>query len=110
MQGVEGQIFSPMARTYGYALIGALLATFTISPVLASYLLPDHVEEGETIVVRVLRRIYTPVLHWSLSHRKTMVAVAAGCLILCMGFGMRCALCSDAPIAFFDSDQSNSPS
>ena len=49
-----------MARTYGYALIGALLATFTISPVLASYFLPDHVEEAETIVVRVLRRIYTP--------------------------------------------------
>ena len=81
MQGVEGQIFSPMARTYGYALIGALLATFTISPVLASYLLPDQVEEAETIVVRVLRRIYTPVLHWSLSHRKIMVAVAAGCLL-----------------------------
>ena len=82
MQGVEGQIFSPMARTYGYALIGALLATFTISPVLASYLLPDQVEEAETIVVRVLRRIYTPVLHWSLSHRKIMVAVAAGCLLV----------------------------
>src|SRR5262249_42949848 len=39
MQGVEGQIFNPMARTYGYALIGALIATFTITPVLASYLL-----------------------------------------------------------------------
>src|SRR5208337_102077 len=38
MQGVEGQIFSPMARTYAYALIGALLATFTITPVLASFL------------------------------------------------------------------------
>ena len=41
MQGVEGQIFNPMARTYGYALLGALLATFTITPVLSSYLLPD---------------------------------------------------------------------
>src|SRR5208282_5714537 len=81
MQGVEGQIFSPMARTYGYALIGALLATFTITPVLGSYLLPDHVEEAETIVVRVLRRIYTPVLHWSLSHRKIMVAIAVGFLL-----------------------------
>ena len=30
MQGVEGQIFNPMARTYGYALLGALLATFTV--------------------------------------------------------------------------------
>src|SRR6516164_8925587 len=34
MQGVEGQIFGPMARTYGYALAGALIATFTITPVL----------------------------------------------------------------------------
>jgi heavy metal efflux system protein len=77
MQGVEGQIFSPMARTYGYALIGALIATFTITPVLASYMIPEHVSEIETVVVRVLRKVYTPVLHWSLAHRKTMFAVAA---------------------------------
>jgi hypothetical protein len=32
MQGVEGQIFNPMARTYAYALIGALIATFTVTP------------------------------------------------------------------------------
>jgi len=80
MQGVEGQIFNPMARTYGYALIGALMATFTVTPVLASYLLPEHVEEAETAFVRALREIYTPVLRWSLSHRKIMVAIAAGCL------------------------------
>jgi cobalt-zinc-cadmium resistance protein CzcA len=80
MQGVEGQIFSPMARTYGLALIGALLSTFTVTPVLASFLLPEHVEETETIVVRVLRRIYVPVLHWSLDHRKTMLATALGFL------------------------------
>jgi cobalt-zinc-cadmium resistance protein CzcA len=43
MQGVEGQIFSPMARTYGLALLGALLSTFTITPVLASFLLPEQV-------------------------------------------------------------------
>ena len=58
MQGVEGQIFSPMARTYGYALIGALLATFTITPVLASFLLPEHVAETETLVVRTIRAAY----------------------------------------------------
>ena len=73
MQGVEGQIFNPMARTYGYALAGALLATFTITPVLASYMIPESVSEVETFVVRVLRRVYTPVLHWSLAHRWTMV-------------------------------------
>jgi len=46
MQGVEGQIFGPMARTYGYALAGALLATFTVTPVIASLLLPEHVKEA----------------------------------------------------------------
>ena len=57
MQGVEGQIFNPMARTYGYALLGALLATFTVTPVLASYLLPDHIAETDTLLVRALRGV-----------------------------------------------------
>jgi heavy metal efflux system protein len=82
MQGVEGQIFNPMARTYGYALFGALIATFTITPVLASILLPEHVAEAETIVVRRLRAIYTPALRWSLDHRKTMVGGALAFLAL----------------------------
>ena len=69
MQGVEGQIFAPMARTYAYALVGALIATFTVTPCLASLLLPEHVSEIETILVRALRAIYTPVLRWSLKHR-----------------------------------------
>ncbi len=75
MQGVEGQIFNPMARTYGYALAGALIGTFTVTPVLASLLLPQHVRETETIVVRALRTIYQPVLHWALSRRANTVAI-----------------------------------
>ena len=62
MQGVEGQIFGPMARTYAYALLGAVIATFTVTPVLASILLPAHVEEVETFVVRHIRRLYQAVL------------------------------------------------
>ena len=80
MQGVEGQIFGPMARTYGYALAGALIATFTITPVLTSYLLPKHVAEEETLVVRLLSRIYDPALAWSLDHRRLVVVF--GLLIL----------------------------
>ena len=52
MQGVEGQIFGPMARTYAYALIGAVIATFTVTPVLSSVLLPEKVQEIETFLVR----------------------------------------------------------
>jgi heavy metal efflux system protein len=82
MQGVEGQIFNPMARTYGFALAGALLATFTITPVLASMLLPRHIHEVETIVVRALRATYSPALHWALTHRKTCVGASIAFLAL----------------------------
>jgi cobalt-zinc-cadmium resistance protein CzcA len=82
MQGVEGQIFGPMARTYAYALVGALIATFTVTPCLASLLLPEHVSEVETVVVRSLRRIYTPVLRWSLDNRP--VAIAIGLVFLAL--------------------------
>ena len=74
MQGVEGQIFGPMARTYGYALAGALIATFTVTPVLASFLLPERVKEVETVVVRALRAIYSPVLRFALANRRVTVA------------------------------------
>ena len=70
MQGVEGQIFGPMARTYGYALAGALIATFTITPVIASYLLPRRVKEHETKIVEAIRRFYTPKLTWVMQHTK----------------------------------------
>ncbi len=80
MQGVEGQIFSPMARTYGYALAGALMATFTVTPVLTSYLLPKNVSEHETLIVRLLSAIYNPVLRWSLDHRRLVVVF--GLLVL----------------------------
>ena len=75
MQGVEGQIFGPMARTYGYALAGALLATFTITPVIASIVLPARVKEAETFIVRLLHRAYDPALRFSLSHRFLVVGI-----------------------------------
>ena len=73
MEGVEGQIFNPMARTYGLALAGALLSTFIVTPVLTSYLLPERVAEAETLMVRTLRSVYAPVLHWALNHRIIML-------------------------------------
>jgi cobalt-zinc-cadmium resistance protein CzcA len=69
MQGIEGQIFGPMARTYAYALAGALIATFTVTPVLASIFLPERLKEKETIVVRALHQIYKPILRFALNRR-----------------------------------------
>ncbi|MGA2563843.1 MAG: CusA/CzcA family heavy metal efflux RND transporter [Steroidobacteraceae bacterium] len=85
MQGVEGQIFGPMARTYGFALVGAVIATFTVTPVLASLLLPEHVKEVETVMVRALRRVYTPALYWALEQRRIVIGIGA-LFILVTGF------------------------
>ncbi len=80
MQGVEGQIFAPMAKTYGSALLGALIATFTVSPVLSSVLLKDTAQERETLAVRSIRRAYTRALHWGM--RAKVVTAAAAVLLL----------------------------
>ncbi|CAA2143065.1 efflux RND transporter permease subunit [Hyphomicrobium sp. ghe19] len=77
MEGVEGRIFGPMARTYAYALFGALIATFTVTPCLCSLILPDSLHEAETFVVRMLRRVYSRLLGLTLAHRKTTVALGA---------------------------------
>jgi len=82
MQGVEGQIFGPMARTYGYALAGALIATFTVTPVLSSFLLPAQVKETETFIVRGLHRIYRPVLEFALVRRKLVVGLGLAFLLV----------------------------
>jgi cobalt-zinc-cadmium resistance protein CzcA len=89
MQGVEGQIFGPMARTYAYALVGALIATFTVTPCLASLIVPEQIEEVETIVVRRLRAVYTPVLRWSLNQRKFTVAIGLIFLVVSGFIGSR---------------------
>src|SRR5262249_39707614 len=69
MQGVEGQIFAPMAKTYGYALLGALIATFTVSPVLSAFLLPEKLVEKETLLVRHLKSAYVFLLRRAVKHR-----------------------------------------
>ena len=83
MQGVEGQIFGPMSRTYAYALLGAVIATFTVTPVLSSLILPDRVAEIETFVVRLIRRIYTRLLHLAVGNAKVAALVGLVFLVLC---------------------------
>ncbi len=83
MQGVEGQIFSPMARTYAYALIGAIIATFTITPVLCSVLLRSRVDEVETFLVRGIRRVYEWILPRTVRHARPAAMLAVLFLMLC---------------------------
>jgi cobalt-zinc-cadmium resistance protein CzcA len=89
MQGVEGQIFGPMARTYAYALLGAVIATFTVTPVMSSLLLPDKVAEVETFLVRKIRALYQPVLVLAVRNARLAAMIAVAFLLVCGGLGMR---------------------
>jgi cobalt-zinc-cadmium resistance protein CzcA len=82
LSGVEGHIFGPMAQTYAYALAGGLIATFTVTPALSALILPEHVKETETFVVRVLHRMYTPMLNFSIRYKAATVAGAVVLLVL----------------------------
>jgi len=82
LSGVEGNIFGPMARTYAYALVGGLLATFTVTPALSAIILPAHVREVETRVVRWLHARYVPLLKWSVAHTKYVITTAGVLLLL----------------------------
>jgi cobalt-zinc-cadmium resistance protein CzcA len=80
MTGIEGHIFGPMARTYAYAITGGLLATFTVSPALASLFLDETANERETIVVRLIRRVYRPVLEFALDNR--ILTIGGGLMLI----------------------------
>jgi cobalt-zinc-cadmium resistance protein CzcA len=88
LSGVEGHIFSPMAKTYAYAIAGGLIATFTIAPALSALLLPERVSETETIIVRGLRRVYEPLLEFAVANRM-MTLAGAGLLALLAVAGVR---------------------
>ena len=89
MQGVEGQIFGPMARTYAYALAGAVIATFTVTPVMSSVLLPARVSEVETFVVRRIRRVYQFILPLAVRRFRIAATIAIAFLVFCGVLGAR---------------------
>ena len=82
LSGVEGHIFAPMAKTYAYALAGGLLATFTVTPAISAMLLPEHVTETETWIVRALHRVYAPALRLAVDNRVLTIAGAIAVLLV----------------------------
>ncbi len=76
MGGIEGRIFGPMAKTYAYAILGSLVAAFTIVPALSSVLLREDSEERDTLLVRVLRRAYAWLYAAAMRGREMALVVA----------------------------------
>jgi cobalt-zinc-cadmium resistance protein CzcA len=76
LQRHEGRIFAPMAWTITSALIGSLLLSLTLVPLLCYLVLRTRLREGENIVVRACRRVYEPILRSALRAPWRVVATA----------------------------------
>ncbi|OAD90289.1 multidrug transporter AcrB [Aequorivita soesokkakensis] len=79
LSGVEGKMFKPMALTFSFALIGAMVLCFTYVPVAASLFLKPTVTSEKNISVRImtfLSRFYEPTIRWALGAKKLVLGVA----------------------------------
>jgi cobalt-zinc-cadmium resistance protein CzcA len=80
LQGLEGKLFVPVALTIVFALSASLLLSLTAVPVLASFLIRT-VSHREPWLIRLLHRVYQPVLAWSLRHEAVVISAAVGLLV-----------------------------
>ena len=76
LSGPSGKLFHPMAETMSFALIGALILTLTLVPVLASYWFKKGVREKPNRPYEWMKAKYAGQLDWALDHPKTTLAIA----------------------------------
>jgi len=79
--GIEGKMFKPMAATFCFAVIGALVLSFTTVPALAGLLFTASVKDKEPFLMRWFHRAYEPTLHFVLHHRWKVAATGLGSFI-----------------------------
>jgi heavy metal efflux system protein len=84
LTGIEGKMFKPMALTVIYALLGALILSLTLMPVLCSYVLRARISEKDNFAIRFLKRVYEPVLRLALRFRAVFVAGAVALFVLAL--------------------------
>ncbi len=82
LQGLEGKMFAPMAFTIAIALLGSLLLSLTLSPVLCSLFLDPRGGEKDTWIMRGAKRIYRPSLDWALRRRGLLLGIVIGSFLL----------------------------
>ncbi len=81
-QKVEGKMFTPLAYTLGFALLGALLYTLTLVPVLCSFLLNKNVREKSNPIVRFFDRTVSAGFEWCYARKKLSLTLAGIFLVV----------------------------
>jgi len=80
---VEGKMFSPLAFTLGYALLGSLILSLTYVPAMCKLLLTKNIEEKENFVSRFFKNSIYKMFNWSFYHKKLTFALFGLILVVC---------------------------
>ena len=76
LTGIEGKMFKPMALTVMMALVGALILSLTLMPVLCSFFLGGKISEKDSGLIALLKKAYAPTLRWAFRMRWLVVVAA----------------------------------
>ena len=79
LSGVEGKMFKPMAMTFSFALIGAMIFCLTYVPVISSMFLKPSKQSDKNISVRLMKTLskwYKPVIHWALFNKRIILGLS----------------------------------
>lgn len=83
LEGLEGKMFAPLGKSIVFALLGSLVLSITVVPVVASLVLKTK-EHKETFLTRFFYRIYTPALQFCLNHSKLVISCAVVFLVFAL--------------------------
>ena len=87
LQSVEGRLFKPMSWTVAFALLGALIFSMVIAPVLASFLFKNGTSEWQNPLLRWLTAGYRKASIWAIDHRAVPLGVAGALFALALFLG-----------------------
>jgi cobalt-zinc-cadmium resistance protein CzcA len=89
LQRVEGRLFKPMAWTVAFALLGALLFSMLVAPVLSSFLLSGKIKEWRNPLMAFITGRYRKAVQWAIEHRGVVLgaAVLGLCVAAYLTFG-----------------------
>ncbi|MDM1368117.1 efflux RND transporter permease subunit [Myroides marinus] len=82
-QKVEGKMFSPLAFTLGYALLGSLILSLTYVPAMCKLLLTKDIKERENAISRFFKNNIYKMFNWSFTHKKLTLSMFIGLLVIC---------------------------
>tara|TARA_R110000868_G_scaffold40008_4_gene138761 strand:- start:6725 stop:11059 length:4335 start_codon:yes stop_codon:yes gene_type:complete len=85
LSGIEGKMFKPMAMTFSFALVGAMIFCFTYVPVVSSLFLKPTVENPKSLSSKLIRKLnswYLPIITWALRNTKKVLYGAFGLLVM----------------------------